>query len=162
MPNNQFDEILKIFQTQRDELISKLVSFVAGDTILFLPKASGCEDKIKQANEILGSRFIATEGIEVLEQNISFAEKIKNYMNSCPVEKQVFIYLAATELRSVLSAVLLAEKKIKIEDAFELSFYEELSQQKAWGVMPETEDKHQAIKSQLRALEKWFDERSLS
>lgn len=162
MPSNQFDEILKTFQTQRDELICKLVSFVASDTILFLPKGSGSEDKIKLANEILGSRFIATDGIEVLEQNLSCAEKVKVYLDNCPVKKQVFIYLAATELRSVLSAVLMAEKKIHMEDAFKLSFYEELSQQKAWGVMPEAENRHQAIKSQLKALERWFDERSVS
>lgn len=162
MINNQFDDILKTFQKKRDELICKLVSFVASDTILFLPKDSGSEDKIKLANEILGSQFIATDGIEVLEQNLSCAEKVKVYLDSCPVKKQVFIYLAATELRSVLSAILMAEKKINMEEAFELSFYEELSQQKAWGVMPEAEARQQAIKSQLKALIRWFDERSIS
>jgi len=162
MPNSKFDEILRIFQTQRDELICKLVSFVAGDTILFLPKDSGCDEKIKSANEILGSRFEKTDGINVLSENLLYGENIKKYMNRCSVEKQTFIYLVATELRSVLAAVLLAEKEINAEEAFKFSFYEELTQQKKWGVLPEAEEKHQAVKLQLKALERWLNERSVS
>jgi len=162
MPNNKFDEISVLYQKQRDELISKLVSFVAGDTILFLPKASGCDEKVKSANEILGSRFERTDGIAVLPENLLYGDNIKAYMDSCSVKKQTFIYLVATELRSVLSGVLMAEKKISLEEAFNLAFYEELGQQKKWGIMPEAEEKHQAVKTQLQALEQWFDERSVS
>ena len=47
---------------------------------------------------------------------VNTIENIKKYMNRCSVEKQTFIYLVATELRSVLAAVLLAEKKINAID----------------------------------------------
>jgi chaperone required for assembly of F1-ATPase len=58
--------------------------------------------------------------------------------------------------------VLLAEKEINAEEAFKFSFYEELTQQKKWGVLPEAEEKHQAVKLQLKALERWLNERSVS
>lgn len=162
MINNQFDEILTLLKAQRDELIGRLISFVAGDTILFLPKDSGCDEKIDLVNQILGSRFVGADGIDVLSENLLQEEKLKAYLNACSVEKQAFIYLAATELRSVLSAVLMAEKKVSLEDVFNLAFYEEISQQKKWGIMPEVEERHQVIKSQLKALERWFNERSIS
>mgnify|MGYP002856352471 CR=1 FL=1 len=162
MPNNKFDDIAEIVQTKRDELIDKLVSFVSCDTILFLPENADCCLWVKEANHLLGTDFVMSDGLKVSEFNINQMEKIRAYLLKCSILKETWIYLTATELRSVLLAILVAEKRIGVEDAFSMAFYEELTQQNKWGTLSEIEQRHREIKKRLQNLEQWADERSLS
>lgn len=162
MPNNWFDDFYKIYIEQRSEFIDKLVSFVAQDTILFLDDCKGASEKIKEVNQLLGTNFLICEGIEVKEQNLIERDKVAVYLNSISLEKAALIYLVATEIRSVLSAILFAEVKISATDLFNLTFYEELEQQKVWGITDEIVYRHSQIKERLSYLEKVRNERSLS
>ncbi|MBR1374418.1 hypothetical protein IJ556_08235 [bacterium] len=141
---------------QESELIDRLVSFVSTDTILFLPDSAEARKAVAIVNRILRTKFVISEGIEVLEGNSLQSSQVKKYLEQVSFDKLALVYLTAMELRSVLLGILFAEKGIGIEDAFACAFYEELSQQHCWGCLPEILQKQQSIKNRLKLVQEWF------
>jgi len=162
MQNNLWEDVFKDLAKQKSELEDRLVSFVLTDTLLFLPDNPRLKDELMRANQLLGSHFVMSSGFDVSPENISQQRYVKVYLQGTEDFKTVFIYLIAMELRSVLLAILLAENKIDYKQAFDYAFYEEITEQKQWGVLPEIADKHSEIKTRLCELEKWYEKRSLS
>lgn len=162
MNNSRFAKILSSTLVKRDELIKRLVSFVCYDTLLYLGEDKVALAKIPEVNKILCTNFVCSKGINVADENIKQQDNVLNYLQGCSLEKNLFIYLAATEVRSVLLAILFVEKKISAEDVFSLAFAEELGQQKEWGKTTEVCLRHQQVIDRLKELEQVLNERSLS
>ena len=152
-----------ISDEQKDELIKQLVSFVPTDTLLFLPVADEKVQKTLQTvNTFFNTEYVLSCGIEVLPQNVKQGEKVEQYLKSISGADIAFIYLAGKELRSVLLAVLLGTKKLKLQQAFDLAFYEELYQQRDWGKTEEIVKRQQNIFEKLVRLCEQYDKRSVS
>ena len=149
------------------ELVSLLVPFAATDTLLYLSDVSNektqkeVDDAIKSANEIMGTKFVPVLGLEVCRQNIEQQEIVRRYLEKTDDYRFAVVYLAATELRSVLAGVLLANRVLSADDVFQLAFAEELAQQERWGKDEEIKKRQQDIKQRIIELEKVCHERSL-
>ena len=151
----------------KHELVSLLVPFAATDTLLYLSDVLNektqkeVDDAIKSANEIMGTKFVPVLGVEVCRQNIEQQEIVRQYLEKTDDYRFAVVYLTATELRSVLAGVLLANRALSADDVFWLAFAEELAQQERWGKDEETKKRQQAIKQKIIELEKVCNERSL-
>lgn len=149
------------------ELVSLLVPFAATDTLLYLSDVSNektqkeVDDAIKSTNEIMGTKFVPVLGLEVCRQNIEQQEIVRRYLEKTDDYRFAVVYLAATELRSVLAGVLLANRVLSADDVFQLAFAEELAQQERWGKDEEIKKRQQDIKQRIIELEKVCHERSL-
>jgi len=161
MQSKVFEGALMKLKMQKSELIERLVSFVLTDTILYLPNEASVDDKIRQVNLLLKTKFVRVGGVDVPLENVSQQQFVRQYLSECAAEKVAFIYLAATEIRSVLLAVLWAEKKLNAKEVFKCAFFEEIEEQKQWGEVEEIKERNELIKDKLNDLEKWRDERSL-
>lgn len=148
--------LAELSKIQESELVNRLVSFASTDTILFLPDSAEARKAVTIANQILQTKFVISEGIEVLGVNSLQDNQVKQYLEHVSFNKLALVYLTATELRSVLLGILFAEGKVSIESAFACAFYEELSQQHCWGCLPEMLQKQQGIKNRLKLMQEWF------
>ena len=164
------EQILKQVQEaakMKQELVSLLVPFAATDTLLYLSDVLNekiqkeVDDAIKSANEIMGTKFVPVLGLEVCRQNIEQQEIVRRYLEKTDDYRFAVVYLAATELRSVLAGVLLANRVLSADDVFQLTFAEELAQQERWGKDEEIKKRQQDIKQRIIELEKVCHERSL-
>jgi len=162
MKNKVLEDIFTKLEKQKSELVKRLVSFVVTDTILFLPESLEAKKCLQQVNGLLKTSFVMNKGLEISKKDILQVPMVEDYLKKSSERKLVYIYLAATEVRSVLLAILLAEVKISNKEAFACSFFEELCEQKKWGTMPESLQRQQAIKNRLDELESFMNEGSLS
>ena len=162
MKNSSLADIFTKLEKQKSELVKRLVSFVVTDTILFLEESLEAKKSLQQANELLKTNFVMNKGLEVSKKNIAQVPAVEDYLKKSLAKKVAYIYLAATEIRSVLLAILLAEGKTGKEEAFDCAFFEELTEQKKWGTMPESLQRQQAIKNRLDELNRFMNEGSLS
>lgn len=147
--NNYKGINILVNKEQRSELLERLVSFVCHDTILYLPEEQMAKEYLSVANAFLDAHFEMCNEFVTKENNILQKNKIEKYLNKLSATKLTGIYLLATELRSVILGILLAEDKIGIEEAFACSFTEELAEQKKWGTLDEITQKHIEIKERL-------------
>jgi chaperone required for assembly of F1-ATPase len=147
--NNTEDIVFYLNKMQKGELIERLVSFVCHDTILYLPENPFAKKYLAIVNTFLGAQFCMCDTIATDECNVSQKDKIERYLEKLAFSKLVGLYLMATELRSVLLGVLLAEKQLSIKEAFECSFFEELEEQKKWGKLEEIKQKHTEVMKHL-------------
>lgn len=155
-------DIFDISVWQKDELISQLVSFASTDTLLFLPQDETVMSAVQTLNSDLNTMYVLSHGIEVLPQNVQQGIKVKQYLKKLPCADVAFIYLVGKELRSVLLAILLANKSLNLKQVFDLAFYEELCQQKNWGKTEEIVKRQQNIWEKLIGLCEQYDKRSVS
>lgn len=163
-----FDDYIKNTINKRQEMLNSLVSYVLADTILFVPSKFVDEDvsiKIKKAvnlvNGIINTNFTISDDLNISKNNEKQSILLKEYLAKISFEKFIVIYLMSMELRSVLLSVLVVEKKYNIDEVFNLAFYEELFQQKHWGILDETLKKQNLIKEKLKEMEAFINERSL-
>ena len=148
---------------QKDELIKQLASFVPTDTLLFLPSVDEKVQKtLHTVNAFLNTEYVVSCGIEVLPENVKQGGRVERYLKSISGADVAFIYLAGKELRSVLLAVLLREKKLDLQQVFDLAFYEELCQQRYWGKTEEIVKRQQNVFEKLVRLCEQYDKRSVS
>lgn len=162
MQSKVLEDIFTKLEKQKDELVQRLVSFVLTDTILFLPESLEAKNCLQLVNELLNTHFVMNKGLDVSKKDVLQVPVVEDYLKKSAKRKVAYIYLAATEIRSVLLAILLAENKISKSEAFDCAFFEELSEQKKWGTMPESLQQQQAIQSRLNELESLINAGSLS
>ncbi len=159
------ERILEKTALNRVRLTDTLIAFVKTDTILFAFD-SECMGYYKQfvmaANNVLNTVFMTTVGLEIAEVNLRQDSAVRSYFDALPVRKFTLLYLAAIKTRSVLLGVLFAEKMIDCTQLFEAAYYEELWQQKKWGMTTEAEERHNAVIKELQELERARDEIGIS
>lgn len=160
--NSTLTIITEALKSQKGEFVEKLVSFVVTDTILYQPHEPGFCSKITAVNDLLGTHFVLAEGIGVPAENLRQQECLRAYLEQKTIQQNVFIYLAAMELRSVLLGVLWQEGLIDANEAFTCAFCEELKEQGVWGKTEEIVSRHREIKDKLSDLERWKNEGNLS
>ena len=156
--------IEKDIQSHRDELIERLVKFSLTDLLFFWSN----EDKLKKLqsekwgpvliwlNNKLDTHFQKTYSLEPPKENESMRLKLKHYLTQYSDKQLSALYVAATNMRSVLLATALVEKKINAQKAFELSELESLYQIQKWGKDQDIETKMNALKETLIGVEKYL------
>lgn len=162
--------LIEQISAKREELESSLCAFALTDTLLFWPEDGSFKESYKttlvssllSVNALLKTSYEATNGLDIKRNNEIQVEKLQAYLRRLADDKFAVLYLAATEVRSVLLAVLFAEEKLNAEEVLKQAFFEELSQQEKWGKDEETHRRHIDILKKLKILEAFRDERSLS
>lgn len=163
-----FAEIIEEVKCKKEYFRELLVSFVLTDTLLYITDNLAKQDCGKNvynavclANSILNTKYECCNGIIVLSANESQQAKLRKYLDEISLEKFCVVYVVATELRSVLLGILFAEQKIKIEEAFDLAFFEEIYEQNNWGCLDEITKNHNEIKNKLKCIEGFCFERAI-
>lgn len=158
-------EVFKEIEQNRVPLTDTLLVFIKTDTILFAFNEE-CEDCFKcflsAANGVLNTAFILTKGLDIAEVNQTQDNTVRAYLDSLSAQRFALVYLVATQVRSVLLAVLFAEGKIDSDELLNTAFFEELWQQKKWGETAETTERYRCIKEELTKLKVLRDGTSLS
>lgn len=152
-------EIVHLVAMKKPELVSVLASFAATDTILYLGQLSDenvkkkAEQAIGCANGIMHTQFVATCSLGVEKENLIQQRKAEIYLQGLDDEIFAVLYLVATELRSVLIGTLFVNQKITAQEAFQLTFAEELEQQRRWGKDDVVKLRQKDIMDKLTELE---------
>ncbi len=152
-------EIVQQVAMKKSGLVSVLASFVATDTVLYLRQLSDenikkkAERAVVQVNDIMHTRYVTVCSLDVIGKNQAQREKTEIYLQGLKDKIFAILYLMATELRSVIIGVLFVNKKITIQDAFQLAFAEELEQQRYWGADSFTKQRQKDIMDKLMKLE---------
>ena len=160
-------EIIKKIAGEREYFISVLADFAETDTLLYLPDnlaintLKDAMTAIGQANVLSGTSFVMVKDFSVVDVNGMQREKMKSYLRRLADEELAVLYLAATELRSVLLGILFVEGKASADTVFRLAFCEELEQQKQWGIDETVIIRQKDIKLKLKKWEMFCNERSL-
>ncbi len=152
----------------RDDIINRLLSFSATDTILYL-RGGVCNQSvllfakkaIDMANSIMNSHFEEVNGLEVSNINQKQKDVLKKYLFNLDNQSLIILYLVALELKSVLLGVLFVTQSFKVQDVFNLSYAEELEEQKKWGEDEAISNKHSEILENLKQWESFCYERSI-
>ena len=150
----------------KKEIISLLAEFVLTDTILFwsadedikLLQREKWQPIIDFADKEIGINLQKTYEIIPPSENNHCREAFKNYLRTLYLNELTALYLAATELKSVLLAVALVKRKISATEVFEGAFLEEFYQNERWGTDKEAENKREQIKENLLKIEGYIQE----
>ena len=152
----------------RDEIINRLLNFSATDTILYL-RGAGCDQSIlllvqkaiDMVNNILNSNFEEVDGFVVSDINQKQKDILKKYLFDMDDQTLTILYFVALELKSVLLGILFVSRSLAVQDVFNLSFAEELEEQKKWGGDETIAKKHSEILENLKQWESFCYERSI-
>ena len=155
--NDSIEDIIAKTEKQKNELIERLVSFVCHDTILYLPEYSAAKKYLCTVNAFLNTDFQMCEAFTTAEINFLQKNKLTDYLDKLSACKLAGLYISATELRSVLLGILLVEKKLDVDEAFACGFAEEIEEQKKWGQIEETIQRHTLIKERLKCAERMIN-----
>lgn len=155
--NNLKETIIAVAEKQKSELIERLVSFVCHDTILYLPENENAKKYLRLANNLLNTDFQMCQAFTTAEINVLQKDKMVKYLAGLNSSKFAGLYIFATELRSVLLAILFTEKKLSVDEAFICSFTEEIEEQKKWGILEEIEQQHATVRARLKDAEKMIN-----
>lgn len=113
------------------------------------------------ANSIMNSHFEEVNGFEVSNINQKQKDILKKYLFNLDDQTLTILYLVALELKSVLLGVLFVSRSLTMQDVFNLSFAEELEEQKKWGEDEVISKKHAEILENLKQWENFCYERSI-
>ncbi len=149
----------------RIKFTETLLEFVKTDTLLFaFDEKCFCyfSSLVAKANDILGTTFVVTCGLEPPVCNLEQEDKLRRYLNALSFQKFLVLNFTALEVRSVLLGVLMAEKVLNAEDVLSAAFYEERYQQNIWGTTDEDVYHYKAVAGRVKELEKIRDVDSIS
>lgn len=151
-------QILQEVEKNRASLTKALLYFAQTDTILFAFNAE-CQQKfsslVTQVNTILNSSFSTTLDIIPPKINQQQTTNLLSYLEQLSLNKFTILYLIATEIRSVLLAILFIEKNIDTNALIQSAYFEEIYQQNLWGKNSEAETKYNLIKNKISELEQF-------
>ena len=146
-------DIINQIVERRGYFEQKLLEFLLCDTMLFCSENTEINNfygkqiskVIDDFNKMLGVEYKLSRGFDIDEGNKKHQDVVGRYLSQVNDDFLCRIYMVAIELRSVMLAFLLINKKIGVKESVELAFYEECFQQKKWGIVQELEDKNKQI-----------------
>lgn len=149
----------------KEILIKKLSDFILTDVLLFW---SGNEElkKIQQEKwspilSWLKNHFSVnmekTYNIDLPEGNKAYQKTFEKIINSMDCKSLTAFYLIATRTKSPLIAIAMINKKISPEEAFDMSYLEEIYQSKKWGIDEKSEKIRKKIASELKEIYEYMD-----
>lgn len=160
---------IKAVAAERSQLLLSLCEFFLTDTILFVDKEAISEatqhslhEALSLANRLLQTECEVCSGLQISALNRAQQKKIKSYLQSLSDEAFAVVYLTATEIRSVLLAILLEKRQIDAQRVFDLAFFEELQCQQQWGKDAERVAAQEKILTYLKEVENFVNEYRLS
>ncbi len=161
---NDWQAIEKDVAKNKTALIERMVNFALNDVLLFWSTDEKVQKEQEEkwtpiivwANETVNVEFKKTSTLEVSQDNVNTASKLKEYLSSLSNKELSAFYVAALNMRSVLLALALVKEKISAKEAFELSELEELYQARKWGSEPVAEARRNSIKNILVCTEEYL------
>ena len=153
-------EIVNQIVEKREYFEQKILEFLLCDTMLFCSEneeinslyGKQISKVIDDFNKMLGVDYKLSRGFDVDDGNKTHQDVVGKYLSQTKGDFLSCIYMIATELRSVMLAVLLMNKKISVDESVELAFYEENFQQKQWGNIQELADKNNQIRHNINKI----------
>ena len=161
-----FRDVEQYVLQNKDDVISLLAEYILTDTILFWSEEEDLKflqrDKwqsiIDFAGKEIGINLQKTYEITPPSENNLCREAFKDYLRTLYLNELTALYLAATELKSVLLAVAFIKKEISATEAFYRAFLEEFYQNERWGTDKEAENKREQVKDRMLKIEEYLQE----
>ena len=143
-----------------------MAEYILTDTILFwseeedlkLLQQKKWQSIIDFAGKEIGINLQKTYEITPPSENNLCREAFKDYLRILYLNELTALYLAATELKSVLLAVAFIKKEISGTEAFYRAFLEEFYQNERWGTDKEAENKREQVKEKMLKIEEYLQE----
>lgn len=150
---------------RRAETEADLLRFVMTDVLLFW---SNQEDLYQRQAELwqpvldwvadkCGAPILTTTGLDVPEQDMRLGQVLQQSLAQMSLKKLAAMSAAALDMRSVLLAWALVERRISAEEAYQAAWLEEIWQAEKWGSDEEAESKRQLYRRNLAEVETFLN-----
>lgn len=158
-----FSQIEEYVRKNKEEVVKILSDFVLHDTLLFwakenelaLREKSLWSDVLNEFYHITKINYKTTNSLKEPEENEKNKGLFCHFLKTLPIKKLTAVYLAATNVRSVITAVCLAEGCLSASEAFQCAYLEEIFQTEKWGMTDEISAQHEKIKKSLYEAEQY-------
>ena len=156
----------KYIVQNQPEVIKLLVNFAQTDTILFW----SCDETLYKKQKLFWQplldwladkysvNFISTTSITLPKKNKDQALLLKKHFETLYLKELTSLYLVGTSLKSILLGFAFIKKRITSEEAFKLSFLEEMHQNVFWGEDKEVVKNREKIYQDLKQIEEYLQE----
>lgn len=147
----------------RCEIIGKLLDFAKTDVLffwgekrdLFLQQQEKWLPILEWAASELNTKLKKTETLDIPD-NSAMNNPLENILNQMNDKELACFYAAALDIRSVLLALALVKGRINADEAYQLSYLEELWQNERWGVDGEADCRRKERLAELKEIESFL------
>lgn len=165
-----FVEAEKYVAQNKELIIGTLADFCLTDTLLFWSDKTEVKDLQREQwlpvlnwlAQKLNLHFCTTEDFCLPQENEQNSEKFAAYLRTLSTKQLTALYLAATNMKSPLLAVMFLAGKLSASEVFDLAFLEELYQVRQWGEDAAAANLRQAIRNDLNAIEEYIKNGKMS
>lgn len=165
-----FAQVEKYVQENKAEIINLLFDFSLHDTLLFWStdiKLFALQNHewnsvLSQFASLTGMRYETTTTIDEPKENEKHKNSFRDFLNTLFLKELTAVYLASTEIKSVICGICLTKGILSAEKAFDCAFLEESFQTQQWGMTEEISEKRQNIQNKLAEVENYVRNGSLS
>jgi chaperone required for assembly of F1-ATPase len=163
MAEKLLTQAVKEIAAHRKEMIAKLLEFAQTDLLffwgekkdLYLRQEKEWMPILEWASGELHVEIAKTDCLDVPD-NSALNNPLKCAFNHMTDKELAAFYVAALNMRSVLLAMALVKGRIDAEEAYRLSYLEELWQNEHWGQDLEAEAKRLERRTELREVEQFL------
>lgn len=157
------DQAVAEIARYRREIINKMLEFARTDLLffwaekkeLFLQQQEQWQPILDWAAQELAVDLNKTDTLEVPD-NLAMNNPLAQAMETMSDKELACFYAAALNMRSVLLAFALTKGRINAEEAYRLSYLEELWQNEKWGTDAEAVCRRESRLSDLREIESYL------
>lgn len=158
-----FSQIEEYVRKNKDEVVNILSDFVLNDTLLFWAKEKDLALRqndlwsgvLNEFYNITKIHYKTTTSLKEPEENEKNKGIFCSFLKTLPIKKLTAVYLAATNVRSVITSVCLVEGCLSVSETFQCAYLEEIFQTEKWGMTDEISAQHEKIKKSLYEVEKY-------
>ena len=163
--NYEWTKIEEDIRQHREELIERLVKFSLNDVLLFWSnqeslhklQAELWQPVLDWVADKCGVPPKVTTGLDVPEQDPCLVQALQQSLAQMSLKKLSAMLAAALEMRSVLLAWALVERRISAEEAYQAAWLEEIWQAERWGADEAAEAKRQDYRRNLTEVETFLN-----
>ena len=164
-----FAEAEKYVAQNKELVINTLAEFVLTDTLLFWSNKPELKTlQQKQWQPVLNwlaqkhnLHFCTPEDFCLPQENEQNSERFVLYLRSLALKQLTALYLAATNMKSPILAMIFLAGKLGTADVFDLAFLEELYQVRQWGEDEAAANLRRQIKDDLLSIEEYIKDGAL-
>lgn len=165
-----FNEAEKYVTQNKELIIGTLTDFCLTDTLLFWSDKTEVKDLQREQwqpvlnwlAQKLNLHFCTTEDFCLPQENEQNSEKFAAYLRTLSAKQLTALYLAATNMKSPLLAVMFLAGKLSASEVFDLAFLEELYQVRQWGEDAAAANLRQTIRNDLITIEEYIKNGKMS
>ncbi len=151
---------IDVIADNRSPLLRRLAAFAESDTLCHLPEPRRAEalPLLAWVKECWETELSQADEANPLPRNAEAAARLREKLSYglCDAFALAGLDGVAEATGSIVLALALREEKIGADDAFSLAEAESLHQATRWGLDPETEKRHKAVKDDIHSCDRWF------